>query len=147
MNSVLEVMHSCMYRKWDRQGGGVGLLYSRTHKIEIQDMVCYSSFEYLEFLLFSSRVVLRVGVLYRPLPSKQNGLTSTLFFSKFPKLLERLAVSSGKLLLLGDFNIHVDHCSDRSALRFLDLLDSQNFVQHVSGTTHKDKLKGMGKHK
>ena len=124
--------------RMDRQGGGVGLLYSRAHKMERQDMVCYSSFEFLEFLLTSSNVVLRVGLLYRPPPSKQKVLTSTLFFNEFPKLLERLAVSSEKLLLLGDFNIHVHDCSDRLALRLLDLLHSHNLVQRVSVPTHKD---------
>ena len=77
-------------------------------------------------------------MLYRPPTSKQNGLTSTLFFSEFPELLEHLAVSSGKLLLLGDFNISVYHCSDRLPLRFLNLLDSHNLVQNVSGPKHKD---------
>ena len=62
-----------------------------------------------------------------------------MFFNEHPILLERLAVSSGSLLLVGDFNFHVDHHTDNVASKFLDLLDSHNLAQHVSGPTHKNK--------
>ena len=61
-----------------------------------------------------------------------------MFFNEFPILLERLVVASGHLLLTGDFNYHVDDCTDSLASRFLDLLDAHNLIQHVSGPTHKD---------
>lgn len=61
-----------------------------------------------------------------------------LFFNEFPILLERSVVASGHLLLTGDFNYHVDDRTDSLASRFLDLLDSHNLIQHVSGPTHKD---------
>ena len=69
----------------------------------------------------SPATVLRIGVLYRPPPSTENGLTATMFFNEFPILLERL-----------------DDRTDSLASRFLDLLDSHNLIQHVSGHTHKD---------
>ena len=53
-------------------------------------------------------------------------------------MLEHLAIASGHLLLTGDFNFHVDDRTDSLATRFLDLLDSHNLIQHVSGPTHKD---------
>ena len=46
--------------------------------------------------------------------------------------------ASGHLLLTEDFSFHVDDRTDRLAIRFLDLLDSHNLIQHVSGPTHKD---------
>ena len=119
-------------------GGGVGLLYNKCYKIEKQDVTSFLSFEYMEVLLRTPATVLRIGVLYRPPPSTENGLTATMFFNEFPILLERLAVASGHLLLTGDFNFHVDDRTDSLASRFLDLLDSHNLIQHVSGPTHKD---------
>merc|ERR1712030_242557 len=41
-----------------------------------------------------------------------------------------------KFILCGDFNIHVDNPSDKTATEFLSLLDSMDLVQHVSGPTH-----------
>ena len=122
----------------DNCGGVVGVLYNKCYKIEKQDVITFLSFEYMEVLLRTPTTVLRIGVLYRPPPSTENGLTATMFFNEFPILLERLAVSSGHLLLTGDFNFHVDDRTDSLASRFLDLLDSHNLIQHVSGPTHKD---------
>ena len=107
-------------------GGGVGLLYNKCYKIEKQDVTSFLSFEYMEVLLRTPATVLRIGVLYRPPPSTENGLTATMFFNEFPILLERLAVASGHLLMTGDFNFHVDDRTDSLASRFLDLLDSHN---------------------
>ena len=55
------------------------------------------------------------------------------FFEEFSQLLGHLTVSSGKLLLLGDFNFHVDGPEkDPQAARFLELLDLHNLSQHVT---------------
>ena len=40
------------------------------------------------------------------------------------------------LVLTGDFNIHVNIESDSDAVRFLDLLSSMGFQQHISFPTH-----------
>ena len=82
--------------------------------------------------------VLRSGVLYWPPPSTQNGLVVSMFFDEFPALLKRLAVASGKLSLLGDFNFHIDDTANRQASNFLELLNNHNLVQHIIGPTHKD---------
>ena len=103
-------------------------LYNKCYKIEKQDVTSFLSFEYMEVLLRTPATVLRIGVLYRPPPSTENGLTATMFFNEFPILLERLAVASGHLLLTGDFNFHVDDRTDSLASRFLDLLDSHNLI-------------------
>ena len=53
-------------------------------------------------------------------------------------MLGHLTVSSGKLLLLGDFNFHVDEPEkDPQAARFLELLDLHNLSQHVTLPTHR----------
>ena len=38
--------------------------------------------------------------------------------------------------MIGDFNIHVNDSSDKFAVKFLNLTESFNFAQHVSGPTH-----------
>lgn len=60
---------------------------------------------------------LRIVIVYYP-PSK----SSSLFFDEFPCLLEKLVTASGCLLLIDDFNFHVDDKSDPAALKFRQLL-------------------------
>ena len=45
-------------------------------------------------------------------------------------------MSSEPLLIVGDFNIHVDIPRDPNAIRFLDLLSSMGLDQHVDKPTH-----------
>ena len=61
-----------------------------------------------------------------------------MFFDEFPALLERIAVASDKLLLLGDFNFHIDDTTNRQVSNFLELLNNHDLVQHIIGLTHKD---------
>ena len=66
------------------------------------------------------------------------GLSTSLFLEEFSKLLESITADQRhkRLLIVGDFNIHVDNSNDTTAKQFVDLLDSFNLVQHVSEKTH-----------
>ena len=37
---------------------------------------------------------------------------------------------------MGDFNLHVNDCSDHRATEFMDLVTSLDFTQHVNEATH-----------
>ena len=65
---------------------------------------------------------IRVIVIYRTPPSKNNTLSESTFFSEFSTLLEDLVSDSGNFLLAGDFNFHVNDSSNTSAKKFLSLI-------------------------
>ena len=66
------------------------------------------------------------------------GTSSTAeFFEEFPSLLESLVTVPGPLLIVGDFNFHVNDVNDRSAQRFLRLLEAFDLKQHVWAPTHR----------
>ena len=87
-----------------RSGGGIGLLYNTSLKIERVDCNSYASFEYLEVKLHTASTVVRIAAVYRPPSSKVNKLISAQFFHDFNDLLEHFSVSSGRLLIIGDLN-------------------------------------------
>lgn len=45
-------------------------------------------------------------------------------------------MSAQPLMIIGDFNIHVDDPNDVYAVEFLDLLESMRLMQHVDVPTH-----------
>ena len=96
----------------------------------------FASFEYTEHLLKSTAWI-RLVVVYRPPPSTANGLTVAQFFREFSTFLEHLVLLPFDVLILGDFNFHVNNKTDRDAHDFMHLLDTFNLVQHVAGSTHK----------
>ena len=66
-----------------------------------------TSFELMEAVLTICSVSLRLIVIYRMPPSKINGLKTGTFYEEFSEYLEKLSYASGKVIILGDFNIYI----------------------------------------
>ena len=58
------------------------------------------------------------------------------FFDEFSAYLESLLLCKERLLICGDFNIHVDSVDDPDSVKFRDLLESVGLRQHVKKSTH-----------
>ena len=95
----------------------------------------YRSFEYLDSTIVDTRTV-RVITVYRPPPSAANGLTADIFLDEFGTLLEELVVTNAELLIVGDFNFHMDDLMDGNAIRFSRLLETFDLKQYVKAPTH-----------
>ena len=55
--------------------------------------------------MYICSISLRFIVIYRMPPSKINGLKTGTFYEEFSEYLEKLSCASGKVIILGDFNI------------------------------------------
>lgn len=119
------------------RGGGVGLLFKKRIKIKEQSQVKFKSFEYTDVTAKCSNGCTRIVIIYRPPPSKSNQLKSTVFFDEFSTLAEQLVVTPGNLLIIGDFNYHVDDNTKLDTIKFKRILESFNLRQHVNEPTHK----------
>ncbi len=75
-------------------------------------------------------------VIYRPLPSKKNKLTHSIFLHEFAEFIEVQTISTGRLLIIGDFNIHLGVPDDTTATAFNTMLESANLVQHIHSPIH-----------
>ena len=71
--------------------------------------------------------------VYRPEP---NVLGMNAFFNEFSSLLEDVSLIAHDIIILGDFNIHIDVAEDTSNKRFMGNITAFNLVQHVSESTH-----------
>ncbi len=58
------------------------------------------------------------------------------FIKEFGDFISELVLAADKVLVVGDFNIHVDNEKDALGSAFLDILNSIGVRQHVSGPTH-----------
>ena len=70
--------------------------------------------------------------VYRPL-----GGSIPQFLDNFMELLVDIVTSSTNLVVLGDFNIHVNDIDDPNTSIFLDTMTALGLKQHVRGPTHK----------
>ena len=114
------------------------LAYRKDLNIQQLETNVFKSFEFKELLLnFSASIIHIVFTCRQPISAK-NGLTYALFFDDFSTLLEPLVSASGKLLLAGDLNFHVNNPSESNAYKFLDVLSCFNLnTLNVSIPIHK----------
>ena len=112
------------------RGGGTATVYKNDFKCKQRAVLSsFSSFEAHLFEVDRSDPVL-CAVIYRPPKYNKD------FLNDFSDLLAEIMPQYDRVLLVGDFNIHVC-CPDKPLVKdFLSLIDSFNLVQCVSGPTH-----------
>ena len=74
-------------------------------------------------------------MVYRPPPSRKNGLRYENFAIEWSSYIEQFVEVREELLIVGDFNIHVDSSNNESK-GFLDILNANGLTQHVISPTH-----------
>ncbi len=121
------------------KGGGVATIYSNILSISQRAGFKYNSFEVMVLRITLSRetrvsdkspVMFVLATVYRP-PGHH-----TDFIKEFADFLSELVLAADKVLIVGDFNIHVDNEKDALGSAFIDILNSIGVRQHVSGPTH-----------
>ncbi|CAL9690879.1 unnamed protein product [Knipowitschia caucasica] len=113
----------------ERRGGGIAVIYQHNLNLRPISIPATTSFEHLVFRLSGSQSPI-VGIIYRP-PK-----TCTSFLSDFTDFYTQLSSISPSVLLLGDFNIHVDNPHSKFTADFLDILNCLNLTQYVNSPTH-----------
>ena len=115
------------------RGGGVAIAYQKHVQVSKVTSRVFKSFEHVECLVKSaSNDLLRVCCLYR------SGTSSnvTEFCVDFDNYLECLLNLPGKLLICGDFNIHMENPECPDTKKFQTILSNYGLIQHVNEPTH-----------
>ena len=119
-------------RPSSRRGGGVAVVFKSTIAATlVADSQAYDSFEHMDVRLKFGTRTLRLLVVYRPPRCSESD-----FLRDFSLVLEILLVTRDDVLIVGDFNLHVDDEHDQYGRSFMSLIDSCGLQQHVVGPTH-----------
>ncbi len=117
------------------KGGGVATIYNNILGISQKTGFKYNSFEVMVLHIKLSReknindkspVTFVLATVYRP-PGHH-----TDFIKEFADFLSELVLAADRVLIVGDFNIHVDNKKDALGSAFIDILNSIGVRQHVS---------------
>lgn len=121
------------------RGGGIALVHRTTLKCTLcKPQPRPKSFECLEVAVTSATTCVKLSIVYRPPPSTRNGLTPADFRSEFADYMATIQCSSSKVLVVGDFNVHIDNISKPDSAAFSELIESTSCRQHVNSATHTD---------
>ena len=119
-----------------RRGGGVAVISRTELKVKTVSSYSQKSFDAILVKLSTASKVINISVVYAP-ASKVTATAHNQFLEEFsPVLLTDLCVLNN-LLILGDFNYHVNNDKDIYACKFLELLDSCGLKQNVNFPTHR----------
>ncbi|ELT90552.1 hypothetical protein CAPTEDRAFT_186612 [Capitella teleta] len=129
INALLPNGYEIIHAPRRTRGGGTALVYRQSLNVT-RVAVSSASFEVLECVI-KGPIVLRICVVYQP-------YRTALFMEEFSSYLAGLATSPGHLLVLGDFNLHVDDPLDKCAQDFLTSMSSLGLEQHVTTLTHRN---------
>ena len=111
------------------RGGGLVCVYKKNFKCNLLHFNGFSSFEALTFKLAGSYPIL-FALIYRP-PKSVSG-----FLAEFSEFLSSIILNYDRVVLCGDFNLHIDDPSNTLAADFMTITNSFNLQQHVRGPTH-----------
>ncbi|MGH0116115.1 UNVERIFIED_CONTAM: hypothetical protein FKN15_023148 [Acipenser sinensis] len=109
--------------------GGTAVIANSVLASSVLSLPAFSSFEHLAIKL-PSPMSFTLAVIYRPPKS------NSAFIAEFSEFLSLICTSTDKILLLGDFNIHVDLSSSRLVTDFNMLLDCLGLSESVNVPTY-----------
>ncbi|KAE8278033.1 hypothetical protein D5F01_LYC23909 [Larimichthys crocea] len=111
------------------RGGGLAVIHRGTFSVSPVSVPAFSSFESTVCGL-SGPVPTVIATVYRP--PKQNSE----FLNDFAAFLNHLSSLSPNIIILGDFNIHMDNINLPLTKDFTSCLESFGCQQHITFPTH-----------
>ena len=117
------------------RGGGVAIAYRKHLKFSRRAVRAFKSFELIEGVIkSSSNELLRFCCVYRSCTAKLSNVSD--FCNEFDNYLDSLTHLPGKLIIVGEFNIHVEDPTCPDSRKFNQILARYGLIQHVTSATH-----------
>ena len=135
ISEIKDFGYGLLHQSRPGRGGGVAIAYKRDLDVSKRNTPVYRSFEHIECLLKSSNSgLVRLISVYRSCTAKVSNISD--FLADFDDYLDSLTHLPGKLVIAGDFNIHMEDSSNADTARFASLLSNYDLRQHVQTSTH-----------
>ena len=119
-------IHQC-----NRRGGGLALLHKTNLKVKRLNQCMSPSIELAVWKVTSLQMSLHIVGVYCP-PDK----SIPDFLDLFTEYIADLIAEYENIVLVGDFNIHINDNENPNAVMFLDTMTALGFHQYVNGPMH-----------
>ena len=121
----------------NKTGGGLAIIYRSNINTKLLKKDLTHGVEYALWECKTSGTLINVLAIYHPPYSSTNKCTDAMFLDDFAELLEEVLVSYGKIVCMGNFNLHVDNMENPDAQVFLDMITAFGLENHVAFPTHR----------
>ena len=119
-----------------KQGGGVTLLHKDRYQVT-RDFNA-PQLDLLEYGIWPTKVrnkILTIAGIYHPSLGSTRS-TPARFLDQVSELVQYLFTNHKNLVLLGDFNIHINKLDNQDTQAYLDTMEALGLVQHIDQQTH-----------
>ena len=120
-NSTIATITNCLpyfnitHRARAGRGGGVCVMHHKGLISKPLILQSFTSFEYLDLVISSGSVSVRLINVYRPPTKKGHNISVRTFLDEFANLLEDFIIHPGRIFIVRDFNLHVDKYDNHDA--------------------------------
>ena len=128
-----EIVHK---PRQDKRGGGVAVIARTELRCKLKIALALTSFEAIIVTITSDQKVINMCVVYAPECKQSSAQSHNTFISEFTPILIDHLCKSLNVLLLGDFNYHVNAETNAYTKEFLGLLECFGLKNHVEVETH-----------
>ncbi len=96
-----------------------------------------STFEYIEVIITSGNIPVRILLVYRlDCDAKKKKISNYLFLMEFSTVMNVLSVAPVEIVVIGDLNFHVNDPDDADVQELLEYLSRYDLLNHVQEPTH-----------
>nr|XP_049596961.1 uncharacterized protein LOC125981145 [Syngnathus scovelli]XP_049596968.1 uncharacterized protein LOC125981145 [Syngnathus scovelli] len=114
-----------------KKGGGVALISNSELRFRPRSIHVFKTFEVL-VVRSTALPSFYLAVIYRP-PGAYSG-----FLDEFSEFVADLVTNADNIVIMGDFNIHMNSPSEPPTSAFQTLIDTFGFTQAIQAATHKN---------
>ena len=122
-----------------KKGGGLAMVYKPGSGIKciLIENGEKSSLQFAVWKLEIRNKVLRVVGIYHPPTKHLANVSNAIFITGFLDFMGELQLSNKNIVILSDFNLHVNDKSDTGAQQFIDMVEASGMKQWINFPTHK----------
>ena len=133
--------HSAMFEcftssRQGRRGGGLTLISRDRYKVVPLGTGQLQSLQFAKWRIGLKPMTLTVLGIYHPSYSDQSQRTNHVFLDEFTDWIAEYIMNDTNVILLGDFNLHVNDPNDDNAMNFIETTQALALKKHVKFPTH-----------
>ena len=125
-------------RKTGQRGGGIGLKWNENKKCKGLNTSETKSFKSGVWKIEINSNKITIITTYRPPQSQQELGTIAAFSDEFVEYYSNIVAKNSNIIIMGDFNIHVDNLEDKNSIQFLEMIEVMGLQQNVKIPTYRD---------
>ena len=122
----------------DRRGGGLALICRNMYRVVPlgSGQLRLRSFQFAKWRIVLKHTTITILAIYHPPYSNQTKATNHDFLDEFTNWVAEYIMNNTNVIILGDFNLHVNDPRDDNAMNFIESTQALALQQHVNFSTH-----------